>query len=152
MGAGVAAVWTLLVLIPVDPFDDMLSVVVAGGPGTWFAVGYLSYLAVGVAGFASLAAVIESVELGEGKALNGGMMAAGLVLLAVGVNATCLLLGLAGAQGGYAETISHVSGASLHSMLDPYVNVIRVTGGIAVVGAFASLAGIATARGQARAG
>ncbi len=146
----VAAVWTVVIILPFDPFNSLLPVMIGGGAGTWLLLGYVIYLAVGVGGLAALASLLSTVELGEGKTPNAPVMIIGLVLLFVGVTASCLLLGIAGATGGYAQTIQHQPEASLESILTPFVDITRVTSAVAVLGAAAVIFGIGTARGEIR--
>ncbi len=148
--AAVAILWTLVIILPFDPFSSLLPVMIGGGAGTWFLLGYVIYLSVGVGGFAGLSAVISSLELNERRTLSPAAMGLGLVMLFAGTNATCLLLGLAGAFGGYAQSIQHLSGSSLESMLTPYVDVTRATSVVAAFGAAVTLFGIARPREEKR--
>ncbi len=146
----IAVAWTVAVVLPFDPFDHLLPVMIGGGAGTWLVLGYVTFLSVGVGGFAGLSSILATVELQESKSLPDLPMMLGLVTLFVGVVATCLLLGIAGAVGGYAQTVSHVSSSTLRDMLTPYVDVTRATAGVAVLGALATVFGIAAARGETR--
>lgn len=150
VAAFLAMTWTVVIILPFDPFNSLLPVMIGGGAGTWLLLGYVIYLAVGVGGFAALASLLSTVELGEGRVPNGLIMAVGLVMLFVGVTASCLLLGVAGAVGGYAQTIQHQPEASLENILVPFVDVTRVTSAVAVLGAAVVIFGIGTARGEIR--
>jgi hypothetical protein len=145
LASAVAMAWTLLLVLPFDPFDGLLSVMILGGAGTWLLLGYVLYVAVGVFGFASLSALVASVELDTGRTPNPVIMTVGLVALFAGVNASCLLLGLAGGVGGYAQSIQDVSGTTLQGILEPYLDVTRVAVVVAVVGAAVTMLGIAMA-------
>ncbi len=147
LAVAIAVAWTLAAILPTDPFDDLLPVMIGGGAGTWLLLGYVTYLAVGVSGFMGLSSILASVEVGEGRVPNPILMTAGIVMLFAGVTATCLLLGIAGATGGYAQTLQHTSWDQLESMLGPYVDVARVTSVVAIVGAASTLSGIAFAKG-----
>jgi hypothetical protein len=145
LAMGISLVWTLVLALP---YDDTLPVMIGGGAGTWLLFGYLAYLAVGVAGFAALSALLSTIETQERKSLNPIVMAVGLSFLFAGVTATCLLLGAAGASGGYAQTIQHVTEGDLQSMLSPYLDPLRGTVSISAIGAATTIAGMATAKGE----
>ena len=147
---GVAILWTVVIILPFDPFSNLLPIMIGGGAGTWLLLGYVIYLAVGIGGFACLASLLSTVELSEGRIPDLLVMSVGLVALFVGVTASCLLLGVAGAVGGYAQTIQHLPEGNLEAVLTPYANVARVTSAVAVIGGCATILGMATARGQKR--
>ena len=73
-------------------------------------------------------------------------MLVGLTLLVVGVVSSCLLLGIAGASGGYAIVIQHSTTDIAENVLSPYVNPITAASLVAVIGAGASLCGMAAAK------
>lgn len=129
-------------------YDETLPVLIGGGAGTWLLFGYLAYLAVGVAGFAGLSALMSAVEIQEGRSLNTVVMAVGLSFLFFGTTASCILLGVAGASGGYAQTVQHVTETDLESMLGPFLDVLRGTVSVAALGAAATIFGMATAKGE----
>ena len=139
-----AAAWTVAFILPVEPFEGLLPILIGGGPGTWLLMGYLLYVSVGVAGFSAFSSLLTTLELQEGKTPDSRLMGAGLVLLFVGVTSSCLLLGFAGGLGGYSQ--SHVTGTSLTATLDPFLDVTRLTAAAAVAGAFFSVVGILRAK------
>jgi hypothetical protein len=146
----VAFIWTVIIILPVDPFNSLLPVMIDGGAGTWLLLGYLLYLAVGIGGFGAVSAMLASLELDEGRVPNRFALSAGLILLLVGVNASCVLLGLAGGYGGYSQNIQHASGGSLDSLLTPFVNLTRLTTVLAVAGGVSTVLGIAVSKGEKR--
>ena len=119
---------------------------VGGGPGTWFLVGYLLYPIIGVGGFASIASFLFMIETYERRNLNHGIMLTGLILLFVGVLAGCVLLGVAGAIGGYTLVIQHSTVNLTQSLLSPYVDPITAASLVAVAGAGVLMYGMATAK------
>ena len=135
--------WTVSAVLPLAPFSYLPPIIVGGGPGNWFLLGYILYLSVGVGGFAAFSAFLFEIETYEGRTLHDGVMLLGLVMLFGGVTVGCVLLGVAGAVGGYALTIRHTSSAQ--SLLSFYVNPITAASMIAVAGAGVSLYGITTA-------
>ena len=139
-------VWTLVMVIPSHPFSYIPPIIVGGGPGVWLVLAYLLFIMVGIGGFGSLSAFLTTVELHEGRTIDPRMMWPALVLLSIGVTGSCLLLAVAGAVGGYAATFETSSGASIDSLLSPYVNPITVLVLIAVVGACLAVVSMARAR------
>lgn len=142
----VAIAWTVALILPFDPFSSLLPVMIGGEAGTWLLLGYVVYLSVAVGAFAGLSAVLSELER-EARTPNSALMWVSLVTLIAGVNTSCLLLGYAGAFGGYAQTIQHLPGSEIDGMLNPFVDVIRITTATSVLGALAALLGIASARG-----
>jgi hypothetical protein len=45
-----ALAWTVVVVLPWAPFSYLPPIIVGGGPGTWFILGYFLFVAVGVGG------------------------------------------------------------------------------------------------------
>jgi hypothetical protein len=139
-------VWTVAIVVPYAPFSYIPPIMVAGGPGIWFVLGYLLFVVVGIGGFGALSAFLTTVELHEGRTIDSRMMWPALVLLSVGVAGSCLLLSVAGAVGGYAATSGTSSGASLDSLLSPYVNPITAFVIVTVVGACLAVVSMIRAR------
>lgn len=133
-------------VIPVAPFSYLPPIMVGGGPGTWLLLGYLLYPAVGIGGLASLSAFLFMLETFERRVPDGRIMLTGLLLLEAGVLVGCILLGVAGAAGGYAITVAHSNVEAARSVLRPFVNPITVASLVAVAGAAACILGLATAR------
>jgi hypothetical protein len=141
--------WTIVILLPFVPFSYLPPVIVAGGPGAWFLLGYVLYVAVGVGGFAGFSALLFQIETYEGRFMRRAVMLFGLALSQIGVLVACVLLGLAGATGGYALTIEHLSENTTATLLAPYVNLITAASLVAVLGAGVSIYGMATAKATA---
>jgi hypothetical protein len=145
--AFVALVWTTLMVLPFAPFSSALPIMEGGGPGEWLTVGYLLYVAVGVGLFGWLSGATHIIEMGEGRNLDTTLSLAGFVLLFMGVNLSCLTLGLAGALGGYQSAISQAPTESLRQLLSPYVYPISTMVLVAVAGSVLTLLAMARARG-----
>jgi len=141
-----ALVWTALIVLPFPPFNYLPPVIVGGGPGTWFLLAYLLFIVVGVGGFGALSAFLTTVEFHEGRTIDSRTMWPALILLAVGVTGSCLLLGLAGAFGGYATTYQTSSANSIDSLLSPYVDPITTLTLLAVIGAALAVLSMVRAR------
>jgi hypothetical protein len=141
-----AIAWTAVIIIPANPFSYIPPIIVGGGPGIWLILGYLLFVMIGVGGFGALSAFLTTVELHEGRTIDSRTMWPALVLLSVGVVGSCLLLAVAGAVGGYAATFETSSGASIDSLLSPYVNPITVFVLVAMVGACLAVVSMARAR------
>lgn len=138
-------VWTILTVLPLTPFSQIQPIINGGGPGNWFLLGYLLYLGAGVGGFAILSVFLFMIETYEKRTLHNGVMSLGLLMLFVGMTVGCVLLGVAGALGGYSLTIQHASLTATQILLLPYVDPITAASLVAVAGAGISLYGIATA-------
>lgn len=106
-----------------------------GWAGTWFPIGYLLYPIVGIGGFTSISSFLFAIETYERRELNYGIMLVGLTLLFVGVLAGCVLLGIAGAFGGYTLVIQHSTVNAAHYLLSLYVDPISAAALVAVAGA-----------------
>jgi heme/copper-type cytochrome/quinol oxidase subunit 1 len=134
--AGVGAViWTLVIILPVQPFASIPPIIAGGGPGTWFVLAYLLYILAGFVGLSVLSSMVYFREVVDSRKLSDGMMSVGLVLFYGGVTITCLLLGIAGYRGGYAITISSLPVTSVEAVLLPYVDSITIGALVACVGA-----------------
>ena len=138
--------WTIAIVLPFAPYSYLQPIIVGGGPGTWFLVGYILYPIVGVGGFASISSFLFAIETYERRNLNQGIMLTGLILLYGGVLAGCVLLGIAGVSGGYAIIIQHSTVSVAQSVLSPYVTPITTASLAAVAGAGVSIYGMATAK------
>jgi len=138
--------WTIAIVLPFAPYSYLQPIMVGGGPGTWFLVGYILYPTVGVGGFASISSILFVIETYEQRNLSHGVMLTGLILLYGGVLAGCVLLGIAGMSGGYAIIIQHSTVSVAQSVLSPYVTPITTASLAAVAGAGVSIYGMATAK------
>ncbi len=141
----VALAWTVVIVLPFEPFSYLPPIIVGGGPGIWFVLGYLLFIVVGIGGFGALSAFLTTVELYENRRVDSRMMSPALLLLSIGVVGSCLLLAIAGAVGGYASTFGD-SSQSVHDLLTPYVDPITVLTLIAVIGAGLAVLSMVRAR------
>jgi hypothetical protein len=123
---GGAIVWTLLMILPFQPFSSIPPIIVGGGPGTWLLLGYLLYLVAGFGGLSALTALLSSLG---GRGLGGSLgwaMKLGLALYYAGVTVACVLLGFAGYSGGYAYSIQHLPDPSIETILLPYLDPVTL--------------------------
>jgi hypothetical protein len=97
----------------------------------------------GFAGISSLSFVIEAHEL---RQLDYGSMLAGFILLYAGSLIGCLLLGIAGASGGYVAVIQESTVIATRNVLSPYVDPITAASAAAVAGTAFTIYGMATAK------
>jgi hypothetical protein len=139
-------VWTVTILLPLPPFSYLQPIVVGGGAGTWFLLAYILFLAVAVLTFAAISSLIFVVETHERRRLNSRIMLMGLILLYTGTMAGLILLGFAGAIGGYSLVIEHSTINAAQNLLLPYVNLITAACLAAVAGAGFTIYGIGTAK------
>ena len=139
-------VWTVAILLPYPPFSYLQPIMVEGGAGTWFAVAYFLFLTVGVVGFAAISSIVFIIEQLERRSLNYRVMLTGLVLLYVGTMSGLLLLGLAGALGGYALVFENSTVSVTKNLLLPYVNLITAACLAAAAGAGFTIYGMGTAK------
>ena len=119
---------------------------VGGGAGTWFLLGYILFLTVAVIGFAGLSSLIFTIETHEQRSPNNAIMLTGFILLYAGTLAGCVLLGIAGATGGYLIVIQHSTVEAAQSILSQYVNPITTASSVAVAGTGFTIYGAATAK------
>ena len=141
-------IWTIVIVLPFAPLSYLPPIMIGGGPGTWFLLGYVLYLAIGVGGFAGFSAFLFTIELHEGRVLDDRIMLVGLVLLCLGITAGSVLLGVAGAIGGYDFVIQHDTSNVVQGLLSPYVDPITVASFAAVAGAGISMYGMITAKAK----
>jgi hypothetical protein len=141
-----ALVWTLFIVLPFEPFSYLPPIIVGGGPGTWFVLAYVLFVVIGIGGFGAISGMLTTVELHEGRIVDGRMMWPALVLLWGGMGGSCILLGVAGAVGGYAATFQGSSTDAIHDLLAPYVNPITTLVIIAVIGAALAVLSMVRAR------
>jgi len=144
-GAGAIA-WTLLIILPMEPFSSIPPIIVGGGPGTWLLVGYLVYLMSGFGGLSALTALLSSHVGGESSASPGWAMGLGFALYCAGMTVACALLGLAGYLGGYAYSIQHLPDPSVQTVLLPYEDPVMMAALVACAGAALLLFSISSAR------
>ncbi len=130
-GAG-ALFWTILIIAPfVTP---PISRIIAGGSaGTWFFVGYITYIVVGVIGVAVTSLFYHHIEVNLKKPFKGlGNVLASLhfILMNVGVAGATWLLMIAGYTGGKALQPTQLGGLGItnpgqvHPLIAGYVEPI----------------------------
>ena len=144
--AVILIVWTVAILLPIPPFSYLQPVMVGGGAGTWFLLGYILFATVAVVGFLGISSLVFVMESYERRNLNYGIMMVGFILLYGGTLASCLLLGVAGASGGYILVIQHSTVNAAQNVLSPYVNPITAASSAAIVGAGFTVYGTAGAK------
>jgi hypothetical protein len=120
--------------------------VVAGGAGIWFLVGYFLFATVSVLGFAVVSLLSFVIEIHEARQINHVTMLVGFTLLYLGSVVGCLLLGIAGALGGYVVVIQQSTVNVTRSVLLPYVDPINAAAAAAIVGSALTIYGMATAK------
>ena len=147
VNAFVALGWTTLLILPFSPFSNALPIMEGGGPGQWLTVGYLLFVSVGIGLLGWLSLAIHTIEVGEGRELSVSLVFPGLVLLFLGVDTSCLTLGMAGALGGYQATVELASTSSLKDLLSPFVYPISSMVLVAIAGSVLTLLAMIRARG-----
>jgi len=138
-----AVVWTLFIIDPYLPYSPS-KVIASGGAGTWFFVGYISYLIVGVVAVAVTAIFyfyIESVQGKIFKGLTSYLAWAHLLLMNVGVAGAAFLLMWGGYEAGVAAAPVSSGGGGLTAgqihvqILSGLVNPIGLLVAVAALGA-----------------
>jgi heme/copper-type cytochrome/quinol oxidase subunit 1 len=132
-------------LLPFPPFTELLRILVGGGPGVWFLMAYLLFLAVGFGGFTGFSYIYYTLEAVEGRHINPLLARSHLVLMYLGVLGAVLVLAVAGVLGGYSTTIAHAPPEVTRQVLEPFVWPIRLLAILALVGIGLGLAAIKTA-------
>lgn len=135
-----------MILLPFPPFSYLQPIMVGGGAGTWFVVAYFLLLAVAVIGFAAVSSILFVIEAHEKRNPDYRVMLIGAILLYAGTMLGLILLGLAGAIGGYASVIENSTVSITDMLLSPYVNFITAACLAAIVGAGFTIYGMATAK------
>jgi heme/copper-type cytochrome/quinol oxidase subunit 1 len=110
-----AVLWTLFIINPYLTYGPS-KVIAGGGAGTWFFVGYVSYVLVGVVGVAVTAIFYFYIESVLGKAYSGltsYLAWAHIILMNVGVAGACFLLMWGGYHAGVAQASVSSGGGGL---------------------------------------
>jgi len=141
-----ALVWTVVIVLPIKPFSYLPPIIAGGGPGTWFFMAYLLFLSIGVGGFGGLSSFAYTTEVQEGRLIDSKYMSVGLALVGFGLSATCILLAIAGALGGYVLTINGASETMVQNLLSPYVYPVTTSTLLAVLGAVLAISALVRAR------
>jgi hypothetical protein len=145
---GIAAVITFLGafgseigLLPVA----VSRVIAGGGPGSWFNMGYLVYLIVGVVGMAVTSLFYFYIETVQGKKFKGVTSALAWIHLALG-NVGVAAASLMAMYGGYfaavaimPTTVGGLGGepSAAHEVLVNFADPIGIAIGLALLGFFA---------------
>jgi hypothetical protein len=135
-----------MMILPFAPFSYLPPIIAGGGPGTWFFLAYLLCLSIGVGGFGGLSNFVYTIEIHEGRSIDSTEMSVAFVLVGFGFAASCVLLALAGALGGYVLTINGASETTAQNLLSPYVYPITATTLLAVAGAALAISAMVRAR------
>lgn len=136
-GAIIVGLTVFIILEEISILEPGVSRVIAsGGAGTWFTLGYVMYIVVGVIGVAVSALFylyIERVLKKQYKDYNGARIVAWihLILMNIGTTVAMGLLMLAGYRGGAAMLPTSVGGLGLdagqaHEILAPFVEPIAI--------------------------
>jgi hypothetical protein len=141
-----ALVWTLIIVLPFEPFSYFPPIIAGGGPGVWFVLAYVLFIVTGVGGFGVLSGFLTGEELHEGRTVDDRTMWPAFLFMCVGIAGSCFLLGAVGAVGGYAATFQGSSTNAIHDLLSPYVNPITTLVIIAVIGAALAVLSMVRAR------
>ncbi|MDG6927777.1 MAG: hypothetical protein JRN26_03160 [Nitrososphaerota archaeon] len=144
----VSVIWTVLLIIPFEPFTYLLVVVERGGPGTWFLVAYFLYIVVGSVGFAVISSLLYTIEVQEKRGISAKAMLLGFSFTYVGVVASSIMLGVAGALGGYAMYFANYPEVRIVSLLSSYVYPITATAFLAAVGVLIIIITLMLSRAQ----
>jgi len=110
-----AVVWTLFIIDPYVAFSPA-RVIAGGEAGTWFFVGYVMYILVGVLAVAVTAMFYFYIESVRGKAYRGltsYLALAHIVLMNVGASGATYLLMYGGYLGGVAQAPASSGGGGL---------------------------------------
>jgi len=143
-------VWTIAILLPFSPFSYLQPIMVGGGAGTWFLLGYVLFFVVAVLGFALISALLFTIEFHERRMLNHEIMLIGFILLYVGALSGCILLGIAGVVGGYPQIIQNSTVSAAQDVLSQFVTPTTAACSLAVVGAALTVYAMATAKARRR--
>jgi hypothetical protein len=129
----IAAVWTLLFVLPIDFSQSLLRILVGGGPGIWLLIGYILFIVVGCLGFIGLSMFILNLDEAVIKS-RSTFLIVGIIMFYVGVIGSTLGLGLAGTLGGYSTTILHAPITNTEAILQPFEKPIQTFLIITVIG------------------
>ncbi len=138
-----AVAWTLFIIDPYISYSPS-KVIAGGGGGTWFFVGYIVYLLIGVVAVAVTAIFyfyIEQVQHKAYKGLTSALAWAHLLLMNVGVAGAAFLLMYGGYVAGVAAAPVSSGGGGLNAgqihvqILGGLVDPIGLLVGAAALGA-----------------
>lgn len=97
-------------------------------------------------GFGGLPNFVYTIEIHEGRLIDSTKMSVAFVLVVFGFAASCILLALAGACGGYVLTINGAPETTAQNLLFPYAYPITATTLLAVAGAALGISAMVRAR------
>lgn len=129
----IAAIWTLLFILPFDFSQSLLRILVGGGPGIWLIIGYVLFIVIGCLGLIGLSVLVLNLDETVVRSKNT-LLIVGILIFYIGVMGSTLGLGLAGALGGYSTTILHAPIANTEAVLQPFEKPIQVFSAMAIVG------------------
>jgi len=138
----VSAIWTVLIIIPPEVVNLRLPQIIAGGSaGTWFFVGYITFMTVGCVGMLGFGAVHYIISNIKNKTPNSKVTWLGLILWEIGLLGSTLLLGWSGFIGG-TGLLDKVPIPQIHESMVGYVYPIGILIGITIVGFLISIINI----------
>jgi len=139
------AIWTALILIP----DLRMSKIIAGGSaGTWFFVGYITFLVVGCAGIMGCGTVHHILSTIKNRIPNSKVTWLGLIIWEIGLVGATWLLGLSGYIGG-SGLLDGVSIPEIHERIFIYALPIEIFVAIAILGFLISIINVYAAKAKA---
>ncbi len=147
LNAIIASIWTLIIVLPIEPFPILLRIIVSGGPGVWFVLGYILFIIVGFCGFSGLSYIYYTNE-NEGRRINGKLALMGFIMAYVGTIGATVMLAIAGTIGGYEYSIVHSSTEKIRRLLEPLVNPIRLLTIITIMGIILQVLAVTTTKNK----
>lgn len=115
-GAGIVALTVILIIGQATFMKPEVSrVIAAGGAGTWFTFGFLTYIIVGVIGVAVSALFYHLIGGIQASRVSNGLAWAHLVLMNVGTTVGAGLMMYSGYIGGAAALPESIGGQGLGS-------------------------------------
>lgn len=142
LNAMVVMAWTVVIVLPIEPFSYVLVIIERGGPGTWFLLAYLIFILIGAIGFGALSTIAYIIEFSEKRRLPASLAAIGFALAYSGTMASCLLLAYAGLLGGYELYVANISVVSVARTLNAFVAPSAIAVILAVAGYAALIASL----------
>jgi hypothetical protein len=139
INALISALWTLIILLPISPFPILQRIIVGGGPGIWFTIGYLLFLTLGFCGFVGFSFLYYVAESVQNRKINNGLAWLHLIATYVGIVGSTMALAVAGVLGGYASIIMHAPTEEIRLILEPFLNPIRILSLFAFIGIVSGL-------------
>lgn len=135
----ISIVWTIIIVLPLEPFSLLLRVIVGGGPGIWFLLAYILHIIIGSGVFTGFSYLYYLIEDSSNIKAENIFNLTGFFLLFIGVNITLIVLAVAGAIGGYYLNILHLPIEIVRETLEPFVNPLRILSIVTVIGALLCL-------------